>query len=295
MNARPQLAGIGFGLLAYCIWGFFPLYFRQLAAISPMDVLSNRAVWAFIFVGLLLTFRHNWGKALAILRQPRQCAMLALAALLVGSNWLMFLWAVAHQQVVASSLGYFLTPLINVLLGLIVLKERLNRLEWLSVALAVAAIVNEILTLGSLPWISLFLAATFGTYGLVRKQVPVDALSGLWLETLAMLPVCGIYALWMAQSGHLVFAAQDTTTAALLVGAGIITAVPLMAFAAATQRLDLATVGMLMYINPTLQFITAIWIFGEPMQSARLVSFALIWAGLLVFSGSMWKKYRKPA
>ncbi|MGB5208272.1 MAG: EamA family transporter RarD, partial [Azonexus sp.] len=217
---------------------------------------------------------------------------LALAALLVGSNWLMFLWAVANQQVVASSLGYFLTPLVNVLLGLVVLKERLNRLEWVAVGLAVAAIANEVIALGSLPWVSLFLAATFGTYGLVRKQVPVDALTGLWLETLAMLPVCGLYALWMAQGGHMVFALQDTSTAILLIGAGIITALPLMAFAAATQRLDLATVGMLMYINPTMQFVTAIWLFGEPLQPARLVSFALIWIGLFVFSWSMWEKYR---
>lgn len=295
MNRKTHLAGIGFGLLAYGIWGFFPLFFRQLSHLSPMDVLSNRAVWACVFVSILLTLRRNWGKVLAVFSKPRQFAMLALAALLVGSNWLMFLWAVAHQQVVASSLGYFLTPLVNVLLGLLVLKERLNRLEWISVGFALAALLNEVIALGSLPWVSLFLAATFGTYGLVRKQVPVDALSGLWLETLAMLPVCGIYAIWQAQNGHLVFAAADVSTAAWLVGAGIITAVPLMAFAAATQRLDLASVGMLMYINPTMQFITAIWIFGEPLQMARLVSFALIWIGLFFFSASLWKKYRKAA
>jgi chloramphenicol-sensitive protein RarD len=293
MQPKSQLAGIGFGLLAYLIWGFFPLFFRQLSHISPMDVLSNRAVWACVFVGILLTLRSNWGKVVAVFRTPRQFAMLALAALLVGSNWLMFLWAVAHEQVVASSLGYFLTPLVNVLLGLIVLKEKLNRLEWISVGLAVAGLANEVISLGSLPWISLFLAATFGTYGLVRKQVPVDALSGLWLETLAMLPVCAIYALWMAQSGHQVFAIEATSTAAWLVGAGIITALPLMAFAAATQRLDLATVGMLMYINPTMQFATAIWIFGEPLQTGRLVSFGLIWLGLGFFSWSMWQKVRR--
>ncbi|PKO48872.1 MAG: EamA family transporter RarD [Betaproteobacteria bacterium HGW-Betaproteobacteria-4] len=293
MQPKSQLAGIGFGLLAYGIWGFFPLFFRQLAHVSPMDVLSNRAVWAFVFVGLLLTLRGSWGKVLAVFHRPRQVAMLALAGLLVGSNWLMFLWAVAHQQVVASSLGYFLTPLVNVLLGLVVLKEKLNRLEWISVGLAVAGLANEVISLGSLPWVSLFLAVTFGTYGLVRKQVPVDALSGLWLETLAMLPVCGIYALWMAQSGHLAFAAHDTSTAAWLIGAGIITALPLMAFAAATQRLDLATVGMLMYINPTMQFATAIWIFGEPLQIERLVSFGLIWLGLGFFSFSMWQKLHR--
>ena len=293
MNRKVQLAGIGFGLLAYGIWGFFPLYFRQLAHISPMDVLSNRAVWACIFVGILLTLRQGWSKVLAVFKTPRQFAMLALAALLVASNWLMFLWAVANQQVVASSLGYFLTPLVNVLLGLLVLKERLNKLEWISVGFAVAAIINEVIALGSLPWVSLFLAATFGTYGLVRKQVPVDALSGLWLETLAMLPVCGIYALWMAQSGHFVFVPDSGLTAGLLIGAGVLTALPLMFFAAATQRLDLATVGMLMYINPTMQFATAIWIFGEPLQTARLVSFGLIWLGLGFFSVSMWHKLHR--
>lgn len=292
MNSKTHLAGIGFGLLAYGIWGFFPLFFRQLAHVSPMDVLSNRAVWACLFVGLLLSLRGNWSKVRAVFRQPRQFAMLALAALLVGSNWLVFLWAVANQQVVASSLGYFLTPLVNVLLGLAVLKERLNRLEWISVGLALAAIANEIITLGSLPWVSLILAATFGTYGLVRKQVPVDALSGLWLETLAMLPVCLLYALWQSQQGHSVFVTADTSTALLLVGAGILTALPLMAFAAATQRLDLATVGMLMYINPTMQFLTAVWVFGETMQSARLISFGLIWIGLFFFSWSAWRKYR---
>ncbi len=292
MNAKPHLAGIGFGLLAYGIWGFFPLYFRQLAHISPMDVLSSRAVWACVFVGLLLTLRGGWHKVVAVFRTPRRLAMLALAALLVGSNWLVFLWAVANEQVVASSLGYFLTPLVNVLLGLVVLKERLNRLEWIAVGFAVVAIANEVVTLGSLPWVSLFLAITFGTYGLVRKQVPVDALSGLWLETLAMLPVCGVYALWQARSGHQVFGGHGLSTATLLLGAGIITALPLMAFAAATQRLDLATVGMLMYINPTLQFLTAVWIFGEPLQPERLISFALIWLGLFVFSWSMWEKYR---
>jgi chloramphenicol-sensitive protein RarD len=292
MAAAPNPAGLAYGLIAYCIWGFFPLYFHQLAHVAPMDILSNRAAWACVFVGLLLTLRGRWQQVRAVFRTPQHLARLALAALLVGSNWLVFLWAVANQQVVASSLGYFLTPLVNVLLGLVVLKERLNRLEWLAVALAIAAIGNEIITLGSLPWVSLFLAATFGTYGLVRKQVPVDALSGLWLETLAMLPVCLLYALWMAQSGHAVFAGGDLSTNALLAGAGVMTALPLMAFAAAAQRLDLATVGMLMYINPTLQFLTAVWVFGEPLQNARLVSFALIWFGLFVFSWSAWRKYR---
>ncbi|WP_300454930.1 EamA family transporter RarD [Accumulibacter sp.] len=295
MNAKRQLSGIGYGLFAYGVWGFFPLFFRQLSHVSPMDVLSNRAVWACLLVGLLLTLRRQWRNVAAVFGRLRQLAMLAVAALLIGSNWLVFLWAVASQQVVASSLGYFLTPLVNILLGLVVLKERLNRLEWASVALAVAAMLNEIVASGSLPWVSMVLAGTFGTYGLVRKQLPVDAVSGLWLETLAMLPVCALYAWWQARNGHSVFTGHDLATSGLLVCAGALTALPLMAFAAATQRLDLASVGMLMYINPTLQFVTAVWLFGEAMPSARLGSFGLIWLGLLLYSGSAWSKYRRPS
>jgi chloramphenicol-sensitive protein RarD len=290
---NSPLAGIAYGLLAYVMWGFFPLYFRQLAGISPMDILSNRTAWAFVFVTLLLTLRRRWDKVGAICRVPRHLVRLSLAALLLGSNWLGFLWAVDKHQVVAASLGYFLTPLVNVLLGMLVLKERVNGKETLAIALAVVAVGNELLALGTVPWISLFLAATFGCYGLLRKQVPVDAISGLWLETLAMLPICLIYAAWQGANGHFVFGPFSGSTAALLIGAGVITALPLMAFAAATQRLDLATVGMLMYINPTLQFLTAIYLFDEALQTARLVSFGLIWLGLLFFSWSMWGKLRK--
>ena len=294
MNATPQLAGIGYGLLAYVIWGFFPLYFRQLGALPPMDILTHRTVWAFVFVALLLTLHRRWQKVFALFATPHLVGRLAIAALLLGSNWLGFLWAVDQRQVVASSLGYFLTPLINVLLGLAVLKERLNGKEWLAIALAVAAVGNEIVALGTLPWISLFLAGTFGIYGLLRKQVPVDAISGLWLETLAMLPVCLLYAVWQATQGHVVFSAFSGSTAGWLIGSGVLTALPLMAFAAATQRLGLTAVGMLMYINPTLQFLTAIYLFGEALQPARLISFGLIWLGLFVFSWSAWQKYRPP-
>lgn len=286
-------AGIAFGLAAYGMWGFFPLFFRQLTHVSPMDILCNRAAWGCVFVALLLSIKGQWHKVRAAAAQPRQLLLLTAAAFLVGSNWLVFLWAVASKQVIASSLGYFLTPLVNVVLALAVLKERLNGKEWLAVGLAVAAVGNEIFALGSLPWISLVLAVTFGFYGLVRKQVPVDAISGLWLETLAMLPVAGLYALRESQQGHAVFTGHDGVTQLLLILAGILTALPLMAFAAATQRLNLATVGMLMYINPTLQFATAVWLFGEPMASARLVTFGLIWLGLVVFSWSAWQKYRR--
>ena len=155
------------------------------------------------------------------------------------------------------------------------------------------AVGNEFVALGSLPWVSLFLGGTFGLYGLVRKQVPVDAVSGLWLETLSMLPLVGLYTLWQSSQGHAVFTGHDGVTDFLLAMSGLMTALPLMLFAAATQRLNLATIGMLMYINPTMQLVTAVWIFGEALQPARIVTFALIWAGLLVYSWSGWQKYRQ--
>ncbi|MCM8625559.1 EamA family transporter RarD [Accumulibacter sp.] len=293
MTASRQFAGVACGLLAYGMWGFFPLFFRQLANVPPVDVLSNRALWACLWVGLLITVSRHWSRVRAVLRNPNQALTLLVAAALIGTNWLVFLWAVASGQVMASSLGYFLTPLVNVVLGLVVLDERLDRLEGLAVILALAAIVNEVVAVGSLPWISLVLAGTFGSYGLVRKRLPVDVVSGLWLETLAMLPACALYALWQAQHGHAVFTGHDLRTTALLVASGVLTALPLIAFAAAAQRLDLATVGMLMYINPTTQFITAIHVFGEPMRFAQLFSFALIWLGLVLFSWSAWSKYRR--
>ncbi|WP_374479061.1 EamA family transporter RarD [Zoogloea sp.] len=293
VDKGKTLAGIGFGLGAYGIWGFFPLFFRQLGHVAPLDLLCNRAVWGCVFVSLVLTARRHWASTLAAARRPGTLWRLTLAALLVGANWLAFLWAVDQHQVVASSLGYFLTPLVNVLLGMLVLKERLNAKEWGSVALAVAAVGNEFFTLGSLPWISLFLGTSFGLYGLVRKQVAVDAISGLWLETLSLMPLLGAYTLWQAAHGHGVLTGFDGITQALLAAAGALTALPLMLFAAATQRLNLATVGMLMYINPTLQFLTAVLIFDEPLQPARLGTFALIWAGLLLYSWSGWTKYRQ--
>lgn len=293
MDKGRTLAGIGFGLGAYGIWGFFPLFFRQLGHVSPADVLCNRALWACAFVSLVLTAGRGWDRLRAAARHPGAVARLTVAALLVGSNWLGFLWAVDQRQVVAASLGYFLTPLVNVTLGFAVLKERLDPREWAAVALAVAAVVNEFVALGSLPWVSLFLGGTFGLYGLVRKQVAVDAVSGLWLETLAMLPLVGLYAVWQQSQGHGVFAGHDGVTQFLLAMAGALTALPLMLFAAATQRLNLATVGMLMYINPTMQLVTAVALFHEPLPPARLLTFALIWIGLAFYSWSGWRKYRQ--
>lgn len=292
MDRKAHLAGIGYGLLAYVIWGGFPIYFRRIEAVSPLDILINRITWAFVFLTLLLALSRNWQVVRRTLCTPRQLLRLTAGALLLAGNWLGFLWVLNQHQLVASALGYFLTPLFSVALGLLVLKEKLGVREWLAIGLAVAALGNELLVLGELPWISLFLAGSFGVYGLLRKQVPLDAISGLWLETLALLPCCLLYAAWQASTGHSVLAAGEASTAVMLVGAGILTTLPLMAFAAATQRLDLATVGMLMYINPTLQFLTAVFLFDEPMQPDRLISFGLIWLGLLVFSSGLWAKNR---
>ncbi|HET6721088.1 MAG TPA: EamA family transporter RarD [Rhodocyclaceae bacterium] len=292
MQKKTALHGVAFGLSAYGMWGFFPLYFHQLSHVPAADIISNRAVWGCLFVALILLFTRQWRGAVTAARSSRALGLLATAMLLIGANWLVFMIAVERQQVVASSLGYFLTPLVNVLLALVILKERLNWKEWVAVGLAVVAVFNEILALGELPWISLVLAATFGTYGLVRKKIQVDVISGLFLETLLMLPLAVFYAAWQGRTGHVVFGGHDASTELLLALSGVLTALPLLAFAAAAQRLGLAALGMLMYINPTLQFATAVLHFGEPLQPARLVTFGLIWLGLAVYSWSAWQKYR---
>lgn len=288
-----QWAGVGFGLAAYGMWGFFPLYFRQLGHVPPADLLANRAAWGCVFVSAILSARRAWPGVFAAARRPGAFIRLGIASWLVGANWLAFLWAVDQHRVMEASLGYFLTPLVNVLLGLVVLKERLRPLEWGAVVLALAAVGNELAALGSLPWISLFLGATFGLYGLVRKQVPVDAISGLWLETLCMLPPVLIYAFWQGGQGNPVFFGFDALTQILLALAGLFTALPLMFFAAATQRLNLATVGMLMYINPTLQLLTAVLLFHETVRPGRWTTFALIWVGLAIYTWSGWRGRRR--
>jgi chloramphenicol-sensitive protein RarD len=237
-----------------------------------------------VFLVALLALGRGFAQVRATLGQPRLVARLALTAVLVASNWLTFVWAVNAGRILDTSLGYFLTPQVNVLLGFLFLHERLRRAQVVAVLLALAGVVNQIWLLGQLPWISLVLALTFGSYGLFRKQIPVDAVTGLLVETLVVAPFALGFLLYLWHAGRLGFAHQGRATDALLAGLGVVTAVPLLLFAAGARRLRLATIGFLQYLAPTMTFVLAVLVYGEPLGFARALTFVLIWAGIAVYA-----------
>lgn len=241
-------------------------------------------LWSVLFLLTLLRFTRRVAPLRAALAQPRLVARLALTAALIAGNWLTFVWAVNAGRILDTSLGYFLTPQVNVLLGFLFLHERLRRAQWVAVLLALGGVVNQIVLLGQLPWISLVLALTFGSYGLFRKQIPVDAVTGLLVETLVATPFALGFLVYLSRAGRLGIGHQGRTTDFLLVGLGIVTAVPLLLFAAGARRLRLATIGFLQYLAPTMTFLLAVLVFGEPLGFARALTFILIWAGILVYA-----------
>jgi chloramphenicol-sensitive protein RarD len=285
--------GVLSAALAYVCWGLFPLYFRPLAGIAPLDVVAHRVVWSALFVLALLIARRRWAWLPDALRRPGVLGAFAASALLLSVNWLTYVWAVANGHVVDASLGYFITPLINVLLGWAVLHERLRPAQWAAVALAAAGVLWLALQGGQLPWIALVLGCSFGGYGLLRKTAVLGALEGLALETMLLVPVALAWLAWTAWRGGA--AAPDGLAAALLVGLGPVTALPLLLFAAGARRVRLATLGLLQYLAPSLQFGLGAWLFHETVTPARLVGFGLIWAALWLYSAEAWRAGRKPA
>lgn len=273
--------------LAYAIWGLFPLYFRLVSAVSPLDIVLHRALWSLAFVLVVLAVMRRWAWLADVARRPRTLGIFALSALLLSANWLVYVWAVNNGRVVDSSLGYFITPLVNVLLGYFVLKERPRRVQWYALAFAAAGVLWLTLFAGSLPWVGLALAATFGIYGLIRKTAPLGALEGLTLETLLLAPLAASVLAWrMSQGASDV--ELDATQFALLALAGPLTALPLLLFAAGARRIPMATLGVLQYIGPTIQFALGVWLFHEPFAGPRLIGFALIWLALVIYTAEGW-------
>lgn len=280
--------GVLFGLSAYTMWGCFPLFFALFEGIPAFEVLIHRILWSSLFLAIVVTLLGRWAPVRAALREPRRLGRVLACAALIALNWGVYIYAVETRHVLQASLGYFLTPLVNVALGMIVLREQMARLQGVAVVLAGAGILVQLTLLGTVPWISLVLAVSFGTYGLLRKQVPLDGLSGLFVETLLLLPL-GLLALaWLHQAGDSHFG-EALSPALLLVASGVVTALPLLAFAGAARRLRLSTVGFLMYINPTIQFTLALLVFNEPLSQIQLASFVLIWAALALYSWSSWQ------
>ncbi len=279
-----QRAGVLMGLAAYGLWGLFPLYFPLLEPAGGVEIVAHRIVWSLLVVGLLLTVLRRWGAVRAALVDRRTMLVLALAAVLITGNWLTFVLAVNSGHVVETSLGYFINPLVSVLFGVLVFRERLRRLQWVAVGTAAVAVVVLTVDNGRPPWIALVLAGTFATYGLMKKLVRVEAAPGLFLETmllvvpalvvLAVLQGRGESSLGEAGAGHVL----------LLVSSGIATAIPLLLFAASTRRVPLSTVGLLQYVTPLMQLAIGVFVYDEPMPPARLAGFAIVWVALVVFT-----------
>jgi chloramphenicol-sensitive protein RarD len=284
--------GIAYAALGFVLWGLFPLYFRQIVSVPPLEVVLHRSVWALVFVfGLLAVLRRfGWMRELA--SRPRQLGLFAISALLLSGNWLVYVFAVQTGHVVEASLGYFINPLVNVLLGVMVLHERLRRVQWAAVGLAALGVLWLTLQAGRLPWIALVLALSFGVYGLIRKTATLGALEGLALETLLLAPVVVPLLAWWTWTGNGAMARGDAALNGWLLLAGPLTVAPLLLFAAGARRLPLATVGLLQYISPTIQLALGIWVFGEPFDRTRLVGFVLIWSALAVVSVDGWRRAR---
>lgn len=280
--------GLLYAALAFTLWGVAPLYFKQLAAVTPVEIVLHRSVWSFAFLLLVLAALRRWAWLGPALRQPRQVALFAFTAALLSGNWTLYVWAVNNGHVLDASLGYFINPLVNVLLGVLVLHERLRRLQWAALALAAAGVLWLTWRAGQLPWIALTLAATFGLYGLLRKTAALGALEGLAMETLLMavvaLPVLGLWTV----TGRSAAVQGDGAQLAWLMLAGPVTAVPLLLFASGARRVTLATLGLLQYIGPTIGFGLGVWLFHEPFDGGRLVGFVLIWSALVVYSAEGW-------
>lgn len=274
--------GLALGISAYGLWGVLPVYFKALRSIDATDIVAHRIVWSVPVLAALLSVSNGWSEVREAIRNRRVLAMLAVTALLIGGNWLLYVYAVNSGQILAGSLGYYLNPLANVLLGRVVLKERLSWLQWAAVALAAAGI--SALAIGALGqlWISLMLCASFATYGLLRKIVPVNAVAGLAIETAILFPVAAGWLLWRLAAGVPIFGSSQLDVVLVAV-AGVVTATPLLLFTAAAKRLRYSTLGMLQFLAPTLQFLLAVSIYGEPFTSAHAIAFGAIWTALVLY------------
>lgn len=278
-----QRRGLMAALAAYGLWGLLPLFFGLLHHVHPVEVVAQRIVWSLLLILMFLALRRGFATLAAVLRDRRAMLALAMSATFIAINWLTYIWAVQSDHVVGASLGYFLNPLVNVLLGVLVLGERLRRGQ--TVAIAVAAFGVALMALSALDtlWVSVVLALSFAFYGLVRKMTPVPAIAGLGAETLVLAPFALGWMAWSMQSHPLSFG-QDGVTTALLIVAGLVTTIPLVLFAVAAQRLPMATLGLMQYLAPTMQFLTGVLIFNESLNTGQIFSFALIWLSLILFA-----------
>jgi chloramphenicol-sensitive protein RarD len=277
--------GIFSAALAFLCWGLFPIYFHALGEVPPLQILAHRMLWSLAFLLLVLTWRRQW-RWLEQVRQPRVFWSFVASAFLLSANWLVYIWSVNNGHVIEASLGYFINPLVNIMLGYLILKERLRPVQWTAIALAGLGVAWLTWQTGTVPWIALFLAASFGGYGLLRKTAALGALEGLSFETMVLFPIAAAYVVYLTLNGENTFVnTPSDATRLLLVAAGPITAIPLLLFASGARQIPLSILGLLQYLSPTIQFLLGVLLFKEAFTADRLVGFVLIWTALLLFAG----------
>jgi chloramphenicol-sensitive protein RarD len=283
---RDYAVGIGYAVLAYSLWGVLPLYWKQLEHLPSLEILAHRVIWSFVFVMLLLLGK-GYGKQLKSLLSGRKVILaLTLSALLISANWLIYIWAVNHDHVIEASLGYYMNPLVNVLLGMFFLKERLRPFQWVSIGLAFAGVLLLTVHYGKVPWIALSLALSFGFYGLAKKLAPVEALVGLTCETAILVPIALLYLADLQWKGAGTFGHVSSTVTLYLIFSGVATALPLLWFAQSARRISLTLLGFIQYLSPTISLLLGVFLFKEPFTSLHLLSFACIWGALAIYTWS---------
>ncbi|HZY69176.1 MAG TPA: EamA family transporter RarD, partial [Devosia sp.] len=283
-SLRDAQTGLVVGICCYLLWGFLPLLFKLLEPVGAVAIVANRTVFSLVFVGAILLLTSRMGEIRLALADRQTVRSMAISTVLLAINWLIYVWAVETGQVLEGSFGYFINPLVNVAIGMLLLGERQNRVQSVAIVIAIIAIAIQAVGVGRIPYVALSLALSFGFYGFFRKTAKVGSASGLFVETLLLVPFALAYLGYLLWRGEMVGFYADPYFFALLAATGPATAVPLLMFAFAVQRLRLTTVGMLQYIAPSIQFIIAIYIFGEEINAVRLLSFGLIWLSLAIYS-----------
>ncbi len=283
-----------YAIVAFILWGLFPFYFRILHEVSAFELLVERLLWTCLFLIITLTWRRQWAWIKKVVRQPRVLLVFTCSALLISTNWSVYIWAVQHNKVIDASLGYFMSPLLSILMGCLVLKERLRMLQWIAISFAFIGVAWLTWRTGTLPWIGICMSFTFATYGLLRKVAALGALEGLALETFVLFPAVLYFTVVSIQAGTHAFINGAWDLKILLMLSGPITAVPLLLFAAGARQMPLSLIGLVQYISPTMQFLIGVWFFHEPFGGDRLIGFALIWLALFLSSAeglwTLWKK-----
>ena len=285
-------SGLAYALAAFLMWGLFPLYFHVLSGVASAEVLAHRVIGSAVLLAAWAAYSGGLGKILGELRNPRRLAFYTVTTILISANWWIFIWAVQVGRTLEASLGYYINPLVNVMLGVIFLAERPSRRQWLAIAIAAGGVVWLIATQGVIPWVSLALAFTFGSYALIRKMAGFDAMLGLTVETLLLAPIALVALVWWGINGQLAFAHQGLSTDLLLLAAGLITVLPLICFLEAGLRLKMATLGIVQYLTPSMQFLLAIFVFHEHFDSARSVTFVCIWLALTLYTVDALRQHR---